>query len=111
VLPSVRTRSFLEPWGLTVNEAFNRGVPVIATEAVGAVAGGLVAPEQTGLVVASGDAAELAAALRRLDDDPALRARLGEAGFRAVQAYSHQAWSTGMARALAAVGASRTVVA
>ena len=111
VVPSIRTPSFLEPWGLTVNEAFNRSLPVIATEAVGAAAGGLVAHEQTGLVVASGDAAQLAAALRRLHDDAALRARLGEAAFRAVQAYSHDAWSTGMAHALAAVGASRTVVA
>ena len=43
VVPSVPTRDFLEPWGLVVNEAFDQGVPVIATDAVGAAAGGLVA--------------------------------------------------------------------
>ena len=56
VVPSVPTRDFREPWGLVVNEAFNQGVPVIATDAVGAVAGGLVRHERTGLVVPAGDA-------------------------------------------------------
>ena len=41
VIPSIPTRDFLEPWGLVANEAFNQGVPVIATDAVGAAAGGL----------------------------------------------------------------------
>jgi glycosyltransferase involved in cell wall biosynthesis len=105
VIPSIPTRDFLEPWGLVANEAFNQGVPVIATDAVGAAAGGLVEHERTGLVVPAGDADALAAALRRLHDDPALRARLGAAARDAVQAHSHAAWAGGMARALAAVGA------
>ena len=84
VVPSVPTRDFREPWGLVVNEAFNQGVPVIATDAVGAVAGGLVRHERTGLVVPAGDADALAAALRRMHDDPALRARLGTAAREAV---------------------------
>ena len=107
VLPSVPTRDFREPWGLVVNEAFNQGVPVIATDAVGAVAGGLVRHERTGLVVPAGDAGALAAALRRMHDDPALRARLGAAAREAVAAYTHDAWAAGVSRALAAVGASR----
>ena len=64
VVPSVPTRDFLEPWGLVVNEAFHQGVPVIATDAVGAAAGGLVRHERTGLVVPAGDAAALRAAHR-----------------------------------------------
>jgi glycosyltransferase involved in cell wall biosynthesis len=107
VLPSIPTRDFLEPWGLVVNEAFDRGVPVIATTAVGAVAGGLVSHERTGIVVPAGDADALGAALRRLHDDAALRARLGAAGRAAVAPFSHDAWAAGMAAALAAVGASR----
>jgi glycosyltransferase involved in cell wall biosynthesis len=107
VIPSIPTRDFLEPWGLVANEAFNQGVPVIATDAVGAAAGGLVEHERTGLVVPAGDADALAAALRRLHDDPALRTRLGAAGRDAVRAYSHADWAGGMARALAAVGAGR----
>src|SRR4029078_6639991 len=77
VVPSIPTRDFLEPWGLVVNEAFHQGVPVIATDAVGAAAGGLVRHERTGLVVPAGDAEALRAALRRLQEDPALRAQLG----------------------------------
>jgi glycosyltransferase involved in cell wall biosynthesis len=108
VLPSVPTRDFREPWGLVVNEAFNQGVPVIATDAVGAAAGGLVQHERTGLVVPAGDAGALAHALRRLHDDAPLRARLGAAGRAAVRDYTHAAWAAGMARALAAAGAGRS---
>ena len=107
VLPSVPTRDFREPWGLVVNEAFNQGVPMIATDAVGAVAGGLVRHERTGLVVPAKDAGALAAALRRMHDEPELRARLGAAGREAVKAYTHDAWAAGVSTALAAVGASR----
>jgi glycosyltransferase involved in cell wall biosynthesis len=108
VVPSVPARDFLEPWGLVVNEAFDRGVPVIATTAVGAAAGGLVRDGRTGLVVPAGDADALAAAIRRLHDDPALRARLGAAGREAVATgHSHADWAAGIGRALAAVGAAR----
>jgi glycosyltransferase involved in cell wall biosynthesis len=107
VVPSIPTRDFREPWGLVVNEAFNRGIPVIATDAVGAAAGGLVEHERTGLVVPPGDARALAAALRRLHDDAPLRRRLGAAAREAVRPYSHAAWAGGMGRALAAAGAGR----
>ena len=108
VVASVPTRDFLEPWGLVVNEAFDQGVPVIATTAVGAAAGGLVRNEQTGLVVPAGDAPALAAALRRLHGDRRLRARLGAAGRAAVAAgHSHAHWAAGISRALAAAGAGR----
>lgn len=108
VLPSIPTRDFREPWGLVANEAFNQGVPVIATDAVGAAAGGLIEHERTGLVVPAGDDAALASALRRLHDDVRLRERLGAAGRAAVASYTHDAWAAGMARALAAAGAGRS---
>jgi glycosyltransferase involved in cell wall biosynthesis len=108
VIPSIPTRDFREPWGLVANEAFNQGVPVIATDAVGAAAGGLIEHERTGLVVPAGDPDALAGALRRLHADPALRARLGATGRDAVRAYSHTEWARGMARALAAAGAGRS---
>ena len=107
VVPSVPTRDFQEPWGLVVNEAFDQGVPVIATDAVGASAGGLVQHERTGLIVPAGDERALADALRRLHGDPALRARLGANAREAVRAYSHAAWAEGMSAALQAVGAAR----
>ncbi len=80
VVPSIPTRDFLEPWGLVVNEAFDQGVPVIATTAVGAAAGGLVRHEETGLVVPPATTPRSRRAIRRLHDDPELRARLGAAG-------------------------------
>jgi glycosyltransferase involved in cell wall biosynthesis len=107
VVPSVPTRDFLEPWGLVVNEAFHQGVPVIATDAVGAAAGGLVQHERTGLVVPAGDAQALTDAISRLKDDPALRRRLGENARAAVAGYTPQAWARGMSGALQAAGAGR----
>jgi glycosyltransferase involved in cell wall biosynthesis len=107
VVPSLPTRTFREPWGLVVNEAMNRGLPVIASDAVGAVAGGLVRDGRNGLVVPAGDVAALASAMRRLADDRALRARLGHAGAQDVRVFSHEAWAEGFARALVSVGVSR----
>jgi glycosyltransferase involved in cell wall biosynthesis len=106
VVPSLPTRAFLEPWGLVCNEAFHQGTPVIASDAVGAAAGGLVRDGETGLVVPAGDVAALAGALARLRDDPALRARLAAAARRDVAAYTPEAWAAGVSRALAA--AART---
>ena len=110
VLPSLPTRDFLEPWGLVVNEAFNQGVPVIASDAVGAgqpPEEGLLRHERNGLVVPAGDAVALAGAMRRLHEDRALRDRLGANARADVAAYDFDAWVAGMRRGLAAVGASR----
>jgi glycosyltransferase involved in cell wall biosynthesis len=107
VVPSIATPRFREPWGLVVNEAMNRGLPVIASDAVGAVAGGLVRDGRNGLVVPAGDSDELAGAIRRLTADPELRARLGEAGARDVRAYTYDAWAGGFSSALASLGLSR----
>ena len=52
LLPSVPTPRFTEPWGLVCNEAMHQGRPMVASAAVGAVAGGLVRDGDTGLVVA-----------------------------------------------------------
>jgi glycosyltransferase involved in cell wall biosynthesis len=104
VVPSVPTRDFLEPWGLVVNEAFHQGVPVIATDAVGAAAGGLVQHERTGLVVPANDAPALQAALVRLHDDAPLRDRLGRAAKAAVAPYTQAAWAAAMSRALSEAG-------
>jgi glycosyltransferase involved in cell wall biosynthesis len=107
VVPSIPTRTFREPWGLVVNEAMNRGLAVIASDAVGAAAGGLVRDGHNGLVVPAGDVPALAAAIRRLAADGPLRARLGKVGAQDVLAYGHDAWAQGFAEALATLGLSR----
>jgi glycosyltransferase involved in cell wall biosynthesis len=106
VVPSVRTRAFREPWGLVCNEAMNQALPIIASDETGAAAGGLVRHERNGLVIPAGDVPALTSALRRLHGDPALRARLGEAGRRDVGAYTHEAYAAGFAEALLACGAA-----
>lgn len=107
VVPSVPTPTFREPWGLVVNEAMDAGLAVIASDAVGAAAGGLVRDGVNGLVVGAKDAGALAEAMRRLAADEALRRRLGEQGRRDVLAYSHQAWARGFGQALSSVGLAR----
>jgi glycosyltransferase involved in cell wall biosynthesis len=107
IMPSIATAAFREPWGLVANEAMNQGIPVIATDAVGAAAGGLVRHERNGLVVPAGDAAALAKAIRRLHDDPDLRTRLGSSAREDVRAYTFDAWVAGMAGALASMAASK----
>ncbi|QEC46276.1 glycosyltransferase family 4 protein [Baekduia soli] len=107
VMSAVAARETREPWGLVANEAMHQRLPVIATTAVGAAAGGLVRHERNGLVVPAGDTAALAGALRTLRDDPALRARLGAAAAQDVAAYTQGAWAAGVAAALVSVGAGR----
>lgn len=107
VIPSLRTRTFREPWGLVANEAMHRGVPVIATDQVGAAAGGLVRHERNGLVVAAGKVAPLRAAIERLRDDAALRARLAANAPQDVAPYTPGAWAEGISAALADASAAR----
>ncbi len=105
LLPSLPTPRFREPWGLVCNEAMHQGRPVIASSAVGAVAGGLVRDGETGLVVAPGDARALRAAIERLLQDPELRERLGAAARAVVAGYTYDAMVEAFERALAVAGA------
>lgn len=91
VLPSITTALDREPWGLVVNEAMHAGVPVIATAAVGAVAGGLVEHGRNGLIVPERDVRALAQALRRLTTDPALAASMGDHAREDVARFNHGA--------------------
>lgn len=73
VVPSL----WYEAYGLTVREAFCAGVPVVASDH-GALAEA-IEHGRTGLLFAAGDSDALAAALRRLAEDPPLRRRLAAA--------------------------------
>lgn len=72
-----------EGFPLAVVEAMLAARPVVATR-VGSVAEA-VTDGETGLLVDKDDVAGLAAALRRLRDDPALRLRLGQRGREVAQ--------------------------
>ncbi len=72
------SRGQAEGLGLTLVEALVAGSAVVGTPAGGIPE--VVRHDETGLLVPDGDAAALAAALGRLLNDPALRARLTLAG-------------------------------
>jgi glycosyltransferase involved in cell wall biosynthesis len=107
VMSAIATRDFLEPWGLVANEAMHQRLPVIATTATGAAAGGLVRDRRNGLVVPAGDPSALAVALRTLREDPVLRERLGAAAATDAAAHTFAAWAAGVSAALVSVGAGR----
>jgi colanic acid/amylovoran biosynthesis glycosyltransferase len=103
VLPSVSTPQGKEPWGLVVNEAFNQGIPVVATDAVGAVAGGLLWDQENGVVVPERDSDALARALKRLLEDPTARERMGAAAKRSIANWNYSVQANGFALALQTV--------
>ena len=105
VLPSVRTATFKEPWGLVVNEAMLQRTPPIVSDAVGAAAGGLVRDGHNGLVFPAGDAAALADRVSDLAADPARRRQLGTRAREDALRLTPAAWASGAAAALAAAGA------
>ena len=82
----------------------HQGRPVIATDAVGAVRGGLVRDGETGLVVPAGDPTALRVAIPRVLDDQPLRTRLGTAARAAVAPYTYDAMAAAFDRAFAAAG-------
>ena len=70
----------------SVLEAYASGLPVVSTD-VGGVPY-IVSHEETGLLVPPGDAEAMAAAVRRLIEEPDLRNSLARAGLQQVQAYA-----------------------
>ena len=73
-----------------MNEAFNQGVPVIASESVGAAAGGLVQHGVTGLIVPERHPQALATALGVVLEDAALRERMSANARRVVAGWDNE---------------------
>lgn len=95
VLPAVVDgRGDTEGLGVVLLEAMNYRLPVIGSSLGGIT--DIVLDEQTGLLVPQRDPAALAAALQRIADDPALAARLADAGYRHAQ--EHFSWPVITAR-------------
>jgi phosphatidylinositol alpha 1,6-mannosyltransferase len=70
-------------------EALASGIPVVAPAAGGLL--DLVQPGENGLLFAPGAAEELAECVRTLQQDPALRRRMGEEARRSVEGRTWQA--------------------
>lgn len=90
VFASVTILKHRECWGLVVNEAMHVGVPVIATDAVGPAAHGLVEAGE-GFVVPERDVAALGEAMSQMFADDQLAARLGRRARERVAAYTFDA--------------------
>ncbi len=102
---AVAVPSYNESFGLVAAEAQATGTPVVA-----AAVGGLttvVADGRSGLLVDGHEPRDWAAALRRLIDDPALTARLGEGALAQARDFS---WDRTAARTLEAYRTARTLM-
>ena len=107
VLPSITLPLLKEAWGLVVNEAMNQGTPVIASDAVGAAAGGLVVDGENGFVVPERDASAITRALNRVLGEPGLRDRLGESARRVVATWDNERMVRGFRDAIEYVTKTR----
>lgn len=94
--------SDFEKWGLVVNEAMACGLPVVVSDLVGC-APDLVHEGESGAVFRARDPEALAAALRPLVTEPALRARLGDKARRLIERYDVAAAADGIVAAATAV--------
>ncbi len=95
--------SLYEGFSLPAIEAMSCGVPVVATTG-GALPEVVGTSGETGLLVTPDDPEALVVAIRRLLDDPELRASLGAAGReRAVSRFSWQITAQGTAACYRAV--------
>ena len=104
VMPSIEIESWKEQFGRVLIEAMACGVNVVGSDSgeIAHVIG------DAGLVFKMGDAAALADCLRRLRDDPALRAELRERGLRRVrERYTQQALADQTVAAYREIMASR----
>jgi glycosyltransferase involved in cell wall biosynthesis len=66
-----------EPFGITLIEALNAALPVVATGMGGATE---IVDDTCGMLVRPGNQEEIAGSLRRLIEEPRLRRRLGQGG-------------------------------
>jgi glycosyltransferase involved in cell wall biosynthesis len=95
-----------EPWGLVVNEAMAAGLPVVASEEVGA-AKDLVRPGENGYTFKAGDVRELEGRLAELASDTALRARMAEASRSIIERWGFAECLGGVVAALRATQGER----
>lgn len=85
-----------ETWGMVLNEAALAGLPLVASDAAGA-AYELVVDGENGFRVPADDVGALREALRRLTEDPELRARFGARSREIGAGYSPEAWADAVA--------------
>jgi glycosyltransferase involved in cell wall biosynthesis len=91
--------SYNETWGLIVNEVMNAGRPIIVTDQVGCQPD-LVHDGVNGFIYPAFDVDALSQCLRRLIEDPGLRATMGENSLRIIRTYSFEQDVAGLRQSL-----------
>lgn len=97
VLPSEN-----EPWGLIINEVMCAGLPVVATDEIGAVVD-LVQHGHNGFVFPVGDVPQLTAHLSTLISNPTLREQMGFASQARIEQWSFEVCVDGVQAAMSKV--------
>jgi glycosyltransferase involved in cell wall biosynthesis len=95
VLPSEN-----EPWGLVINEVMCAGIPVIASNDIGAVED-LVRHGENGFTYDAGDIDTLTEYLSQVLGAPEIRARMGEASRRIIAQWDYERCVLGIKQAMA----------
>jgi glycosyltransferase involved in cell wall biosynthesis len=88
-----------DPRGTVVNEAMACGLPILATDRLGAV-GDIVRHEENGFVFAPGDDEALAAHLDRLIEDPVLLRKMAAQSRMLIEDWSYERGVIGVLEAL-----------
>ena len=101
VIPSVDMPELKEAWSLTVNECMNQGCVVVATESVGAAAGGLVEDGRTGFIVPERDPEKMAAAIEKLLADKELRETFSKNARTKIASWDYDHMAEGFREAVA----------
>lgn len=92
-----------EPWGMVVNEVMCAGLPVIASNEIGAVAD-LVRHGENGFTYNAGDVETLTEYLSQVLRDPDLRTRMGEASRRIIARWDYERCVLGIKQAMVQTG-------
>lgn len=88
-----------EPWGLIINEAMCAGLPIVASDEIGAVAD-LVQPGVNGATHRAGDIQGIAAALEMLVANPAAIKAMGQASRDRIGEWNYDRCVKGLRHAL-----------
>ncbi len=94
VLPSEN-----EPWGLILNEVMCAGLPVIASDKIGAVPD-LVRHGENGFAFSSGSTAELSECLTQIMKNAEMRKRMGEASRKIIEHWDYESCVVGIREVL-----------
>jgi glycosyltransferase involved in cell wall biosynthesis len=98
-----------EPWGLVINEAMCFGLPIVASDKVGAAAD-LIRDGLNGFVYPVGSIPALAEALTRVLSNDALRQEMGARSAAAIRKWSISETVEGVRNALASIHSDRTLI-